>query len=168
MRWLGRLVRMPPGCLSSELVRACPSSRRPSGRPRTHWECLGVPPEELEEVAEEKVSLFLCDLTQDKWRKMDGWLIQASSKASHFNKTQKMRNKVLKHSFRVSGLNVFAGERNALTTLVVMQLRSQSRIPVHIWVLWGLTYITYDAETYCLKGNKYNNICMQPNYSPLV
>ncbi|TWW71602.1 hypothetical protein D4764_16G0000990, partial [Takifugu flavidus] len=56
MRWLGHLVRMPPG----EVFRACPSGRRPPGRPRTRWrdyvsrlawERLGIPPDELEEVA---------------------------------------------------------------------------------------------------------------------
>ncbi|TWW54485.1 hypothetical protein D4764_0145930 [Takifugu flavidus] len=63
MRWLGHLVRMPPGHLPGEVFRACPSGRRPPGRPRTRWrdyvsrlvwERLGIPPEELEEVAGEK------------------------------------------------------------------------------------------------------------------
>ncbi|TWW73527.1 hypothetical protein D4764_15G0009210 [Takifugu flavidus] len=60
MRWLGHLVRMPPGRLPGEVFRACPSGRRPPGRPRTHWrdyvsrlvwEHLGIPPDELEEIA---------------------------------------------------------------------------------------------------------------------
>ena len=60
MRWLGHLVRMPPGRLPGEVFRAHPTGRRPRGRPRTRWrdyvsrlarERLGVPPEELEEVA---------------------------------------------------------------------------------------------------------------------
>ena len=60
MRWLGHLVRMPPGRLPGEVFRARPTGRRPRGRPRTRWrdyvsrlawERLGVPPEELEEVA---------------------------------------------------------------------------------------------------------------------
>uniref|UniRef100_A0A3B3HQU3 Reverse transcriptase domain-containing protein n=1 Tax=Oryzias latipes TaxID=8090 RepID=A0A3B3HQU3_ORYLA len=60
LRWLGHLVRMPPGRLPGEVFRACPTGRRPRGRPRTRWrdyvsrlawERLGVPPEELEEVA---------------------------------------------------------------------------------------------------------------------
>ncbi|TWW75358.1 hypothetical protein D4764_13G0000200 [Takifugu flavidus] len=63
MRWLGHLVRMPPGRLPGEVFRACPSSRRPLGRPRTRWrdyvsrlawESLGIPPDELEEVAGER------------------------------------------------------------------------------------------------------------------
>ncbi|TWW61049.1 hypothetical protein D4764_05G0011390 [Takifugu flavidus] len=63
MRWLGHLVGMPPGCLPGEVFRACLSGRRPPGRPRTHWrdfvsrlvwECLGIPPDELEEVAGER------------------------------------------------------------------------------------------------------------------
>ncbi|TWW65109.1 hypothetical protein D4764_21G0000090 [Takifugu flavidus] len=61
MRWLGHLVRMPPGRLPGEVFRACPSSRRPLGRPRTRWyvsplvwERLGIPPDELEEAAGER------------------------------------------------------------------------------------------------------------------
>ncbi|TWW73592.1 R2DM Retrovirus-related Pol polyprotein from type II retrotransposable element [Takifugu flavidus] len=63
MGWLGHLVRMPPGCLPGEVFRACPSGRRPPGRPRTRWrdyvsrlawERLGIPPDELEEVAGER------------------------------------------------------------------------------------------------------------------
>ncbi|TWW71626.1 hypothetical protein D4764_16G0001230 [Takifugu flavidus] len=63
MRWLGHLVRMPPGRLPGEVFRACPSSRRPPGRPRTRWkdyvsrlvwERVGIPPDELEEVAGER------------------------------------------------------------------------------------------------------------------
>ncbi|TWW64333.1 hypothetical protein D4764_03G0013410 [Takifugu flavidus] len=63
MRWLGHLVRMPPGRLPGEVFRACPSCRRPPRRPRTRWrdcvsrlvsERLGIPPDELEEVARER------------------------------------------------------------------------------------------------------------------
>ncbi|KAK3533936.1 hypothetical protein QTP70_034935, partial [Hemibagrus guttatus] len=63
LRWLGHLFRMPPGCLPGEGFRACPTGKRPQGRPRTRWrdyvfrlawERLGVPPEELEEVARER------------------------------------------------------------------------------------------------------------------
>ncbi|TWW67120.1 Adhesion G protein-coupled receptor G3 G-protein coupled receptor 97 [Takifugu flavidus] len=59
MGWLGHLVRMPPGRLPGEVFRACPSGRRPPGRPRTRWrdyvsrlawERLGIPPDELEEA----------------------------------------------------------------------------------------------------------------------
>ncbi|KAI3355102.1 hypothetical protein L3Q82_017969 [Scortum barcoo] len=51
---------MPPGRLPREVFQACPTGRRPRGRPRTcwrdyvsqlAWERLGVPPEELEEVS---------------------------------------------------------------------------------------------------------------------
>ncbi|TWW62363.1 hypothetical protein D4764_04G0010100 [Takifugu flavidus] len=54
---------MPPGRLPGEVFRACPSGRRPPGRPRTRWrdyvsrlvwERLGIPPDELEEVAGER------------------------------------------------------------------------------------------------------------------
>ncbi|KAK7929267.1 hypothetical protein WMY93_005662 [Mugilogobius chulae] len=58
LRWLGHLYRMPPGRLPGEVFRACPTGRRPRGRPRTRWrdyvsrlswERLGIPPEELAE-----------------------------------------------------------------------------------------------------------------------
>ncbi|KAK3565106.1 hypothetical protein QTP86_033155, partial [Hemibagrus guttatus] len=63
LRWLGHLFQMPPGHLPGEVFRACPTGKRPRGRPRTcwrdyvfqlAWERLGVPPEELEEVARER------------------------------------------------------------------------------------------------------------------
>ncbi|KAK7881170.1 hypothetical protein WMY93_029579 [Mugilogobius chulae] len=59
LRWLGHLYRMPPGRLPGEVFRACPTGRRPRGRPRTRWrdyvsrlswERLGILPEELEEI----------------------------------------------------------------------------------------------------------------------
>ncbi|KAK3574904.1 hypothetical protein QTP86_018369, partial [Hemibagrus guttatus] len=68
LRWLGHLFRMPPGCLPGEVFRACPTGKRPRGRPRTSWrdyvsrlawERLGVPPEELEEVSGERESCAL-------------------------------------------------------------------------------------------------------------
>ncbi|KAK3529276.1 hypothetical protein QTP70_024824 [Hemibagrus guttatus] len=64
LRWLRHLFRMPPGRLSGEVFRACPTRKRPRGRPRTRWrdwpvsrlawEHLGVPPEELEDVSGER------------------------------------------------------------------------------------------------------------------
>ncbi|KAL1274594.1 hypothetical protein QQF64_027408 [Cirrhinus molitorella] len=54
---------MPPGRLPMEVFRACPTRRRPRGRPRTRWrdyvsqlawQCLGVPPGELEDVSGER------------------------------------------------------------------------------------------------------------------
>ncbi|KAI3355238.1 hypothetical protein L3Q82_018092, partial [Scortum barcoo] len=54
------VLRMPPGRLPREVFQACPTGRRPQGRPRTRWrdyvsqlawERLGIPPEELEEVS---------------------------------------------------------------------------------------------------------------------
>ena len=63
MRWLGHLVRMPPGRLPGEVVRTRPTVKRPPGRRRTHWsdcvsglawERLGILPEELHEVAGER------------------------------------------------------------------------------------------------------------------
>ncbi|KAI3369434.1 hypothetical protein L3Q82_007661 [Scortum barcoo] len=37
LRWLGHLFRMPPGRLPREVFQACPTGRRPGGRPRTRW-----------------------------------------------------------------------------------------------------------------------------------
>ncbi|KAK3511556.1 hypothetical protein QTP70_009656 [Hemibagrus guttatus] len=63
LRWLGHLFRMPPGRLPGEVFQACPTGKRPRGRPRTRWrdyvsrlawERLGVPPEELEKVSGER------------------------------------------------------------------------------------------------------------------
>uniref|UniRef100_A0A8C6M1L2 Reverse transcriptase domain-containing protein n=1 Tax=Nothobranchius furzeri TaxID=105023 RepID=A0A8C6M1L2_NOTFU len=63
LRWLGHLVRMPPGRLPGEVFRAHPTGRRPKSRPRTQWrdyvshlarERLGIPPEELAQVAGER------------------------------------------------------------------------------------------------------------------
>ncbi|TWW53039.1 hypothetical protein D4764_0225990 [Takifugu flavidus] len=60
---LGHLARMPSGRLPLGVFRTCPTGRRPRGRPRTRgrdyisrlaWERLGVPPEELMEVAGER------------------------------------------------------------------------------------------------------------------
>ena len=63
LRWLGHLTRMPPGRLPGEVFRACPTGRRPRGRPRTRWrdyvsllawERLGIPRIELDEVVGER------------------------------------------------------------------------------------------------------------------
>ncbi|KAK3552026.1 hypothetical protein QTP70_031588, partial [Hemibagrus guttatus] len=63
LRWLRHLFRMPLGRLPAEVFRACPTGKGPRGRPRTRcrdyvfrlaWECLVVPPEELEEVSGER------------------------------------------------------------------------------------------------------------------
>ncbi|KAI3354167.1 hypothetical protein L3Q82_018703, partial [Scortum barcoo] len=40
LRWLGHLFRMPPGRLPREVFQACPTGRRPRGRPRTRWRRL--------------------------------------------------------------------------------------------------------------------------------
>ncbi|KAK3545823.1 hypothetical protein QTP70_015266, partial [Hemibagrus guttatus] len=63
LRWLGHLFRMPLGRLPGEVFQACPTGKRPRGRPRTRWrdyvsrlawEHLGVPPEELEDMSGER------------------------------------------------------------------------------------------------------------------
>ncbi|KAK3564029.1 hypothetical protein QTP86_006952 [Hemibagrus guttatus] len=70
LRWLGHLFRLPLGRLPGEVFWACPTGKRPRGRPRTRWrdyvsqlawERLGVPPEELEEVSRESFSLVVID-----------------------------------------------------------------------------------------------------------
>ncbi|KAI3356992.1 hypothetical protein L3Q82_003630 [Scortum barcoo] len=69
---------MPPGRLPREVFQACPTGRRPRGKPRTRWrdyvsrlawERLRVPPEELEEVSggeEEEERSEGC--VEEKWR----------------------------------------------------------------------------------------------------
>ncbi|KAF7642406.1 hypothetical protein LDENG_00258420 [Lucifuga dentata] len=37
LRWFGHLIRIPPGRLPREVFQACPTGKRPQGRPRTHW-----------------------------------------------------------------------------------------------------------------------------------
>ena len=59
VRWFGHRVRTPPRRLPGEVFRTRPYTRRPPKRPWTPWrdvswlaqECLGISPEELEEVA---------------------------------------------------------------------------------------------------------------------
>ena len=69
LRWFGHLVRMPPGCLPLEVFQARQTWRRPQGRPRIRWrdyislltwERLGIPQEELMNVATEKMSGSHC------------------------------------------------------------------------------------------------------------
>ncbi|KAL6485959.1 hypothetical protein MHYP_G00053510 [Metynnis hypsauchen] len=66
---------MPPGRLPREVSQASPSGRRPRGRPRTRWrdyiaqlawERLGLPPEELVEVAGERKRLYLATFLRDR------------------------------------------------------------------------------------------------------
>ena len=63
LRWLGHLYQMPPGHLPREVFLACPTGRRPRGRPRTRWsdyvtqlawESLDILPEELKGVSRER------------------------------------------------------------------------------------------------------------------
>ncbi|KAK7921963.1 hypothetical protein WMY93_008865 [Mugilogobius chulae] len=88
LRWLGHLYWMPPGRLPGEVFRACPTGRRPRGRPRTRWrdyvsrlswERLGILPEELEEVCMDRevwaslLRLLPRDPTPDKAEE-NGWM----------------------------------------------------------------------------------------------
>ena len=82
IKWLGHLVRMPPGRLPGEVFRARPTGRRPRGRPRTRWrdfvsrlawEHLGIPQEELDKVAGERevwASLLTPDFHQGRERRV--------------------------------------------------------------------------------------------------
>jgi len=84
LRWFRDLVRIPPGRLPLEVFRACPTKRRPQGRPRTPWrdfmsllawERLGIQRDELKSVAGER-DVWVCLLnllapTSDKRMKMD-------------------------------------------------------------------------------------------------
>ena len=85
LRWFGQLIRMPPGRLPGEVFRARPTGRRPRTRCRDYvsrlaWERLGVPLEELDEVAGERevwASLLRLlpprpDPTPDKRKRTDG------------------------------------------------------------------------------------------------
>ncbi|TWW52999.1 R2DM Retrovirus-related Pol polyprotein from type II retrotransposable element, partial [Takifugu flavidus] len=90
MRWLGHLVRMPPGRLPGEVFRACPSGRRPPGRPRTRWrdyvsrlvwERLGIPPDELEEVAGEREAAAPATRPRISGGEWMGWRVQLEERA---------------------------------------------------------------------------------------
>ncbi|KAK3570217.1 hypothetical protein QTP86_016528 [Hemibagrus guttatus] len=71
LRWLGHLFRMPPGRLPGEVFRACPTGKRPlSFRDyvfQLAWERLGVPPEELEEVAREREVGYTPSILYTAW-----------------------------------------------------------------------------------------------------
>ena len=62
-REFAHLVRMPPERLPREVLAICLTGKRPQGRPRTRWrdyisklacECLGIPQEEVANVARER------------------------------------------------------------------------------------------------------------------
>ena len=63
LRWFGHLVRMPPERLPREVLEACPTGKRPRGRPRARWkdyiltlarERLGILQDEVADVARER------------------------------------------------------------------------------------------------------------------
>ena len=90
LRWLRHLCRMPPGRLPQEVFLACPTGRRPQGRPRRRWgdyvaplawERIGILPEETEEVSRER-EVWVCSdsypatrprISGRRW--MDGWAL---------------------------------------------------------------------------------------------
>ena len=66
LRWSRHLMSMPPGRQPREVFLACPTGRRPRGRPRTRWrdyisslawELLGIPQSELASEAREREDL---------------------------------------------------------------------------------------------------------------
>ncbi|KAI3365373.1 hypothetical protein L3Q82_010460 [Scortum barcoo] len=78
---------MPLGRLPREVFQACPTGRRPRGRPRTRWrdyvsrvawERLGVPPEELDPEVSGS-STFCDDPRLYSWRKNDDSLRRPQS-----------------------------------------------------------------------------------------
>ncbi|KAI3377487.1 hypothetical protein L3Q82_008668, partial [Scortum barcoo] len=91
LRWLGHLFRMPPGRLPREVFQACPTGRRPRGRPRTRWrdyvslglawERLGDPPGRAGGSVWGEGGLGISAQTaasatrsRTKRMKMDGWM----------------------------------------------------------------------------------------------
>lgn len=63
LKRFGHLARMPPGCFNWEVFWACPTRKRPQGKPRTcwrdyishlAWESLGMPQNELEDATGER------------------------------------------------------------------------------------------------------------------
>lgn len=63
LRWFGHVVRMSPNRLPRRVMIAVPSGKRPLGRPRNRWldqvrhlswSRLGIPPDELESMAEDR------------------------------------------------------------------------------------------------------------------
>ncbi|KAK3542555.1 hypothetical protein QTP86_029613, partial [Hemibagrus guttatus] len=85
LRWLRHLFWMPPGRLPGEVFRACPTGKRPRGKPRTRWrdyvsqlawECLGVPPEELEKVSGEREIWRLFKVQRATTTDSLHWLLQ--------------------------------------------------------------------------------------------
>ncbi len=84
----GYLVGMPTDCLPMEVFQACPTGRRPRGRPRSRWrdyisalawEHLGFPQSELADVTRERevwdplLKLLPQQPQTSSWWWMDRW-----------------------------------------------------------------------------------------------
>lgn len=70
MRWLGHLVRLPPGHLPCEHVSLVGGHGEDQGKLQETmslaWNCLGIPPDQLDKVAgarEVKAALRFCFIT---------------------------------------------------------------------------------------------------------
>ncbi|KAK3525899.1 hypothetical protein QTP70_010953 [Hemibagrus guttatus] len=127
LRWLGHLFRMPPGRLPGEVFRACPTGKRPRGRPRTcwrdyvsrlTWERLGVPPEELEEVSgERETSRSTVHITRDlSWSSHVNTLVKkARQRLYHLRRLKdfNLPSKVLKTFYTCSIESILTGSITA-------------------------------------------------------
>ncbi|KAK3534617.1 hypothetical protein QTP86_016770, partial [Hemibagrus guttatus] len=100
LRWLEHLFRMPPGRLPGEVFRACPTGKRPRGRPRTRrrgyvsrlaWERLGIPPEELEEVAAMRIQKATWSLQLMAKMREKSYSIPCSISCKSHTVTEKVR-----------------------------------------------------------------------------
>ena len=94
----GHLVRMPLKRLPRKVLYALPTGRRPRGRPKTRWrkyistldqERLGIPPEEVDNLAWEREHWeFLHpaippNQIPDKKSMMDRWIINSQTLFQH-------------------------------------------------------------------------------------
>lgn len=87
LKWFG--IRVPPGCLHSEIIQACPNGRRPQVDPELSggivhlfWSprknCKTLPGRRMSGIP-----CCHCDSKSDKWKKIDEWMDGAKKKTKH-------------------------------------------------------------------------------------